>query len=207
MTETQSDKLGSGLILLGILLLLGSAGLFGGMLGLSTTLLLGLMGALFARLYFTDTRRIWSIPVAAALFAAAVSASSGTLAGAAFLAVFAAGFAFIHQQHSRHWWAVIPAGVLGTLALIAGVASALPRFAGLTPVILFLGLGVTFAYLYLMPKHKQGWAIYPAITATLLAILVGSFTSHWLLPFMLIATGIYLRKRHEHKVTSPMTNS
>jgi len=97
------------------------------------------------------------------------------------------------------WWAVIPGGVLWTVALVSGLSSALPG--ELTSGILFLGLGLTFALLSLVPtpQGRMKWALIPGGVMLLLGLIVtvsaaGSlFVYLW--PAVLILAGLYLLAR------------
>lgn len=43
------------------------------------------------------------------------------LAGPAFLGSIGVGFALVYLADRSHWWAIIPGGVLGTLAAVAAI--------------------------------------------------------------------------------------
>ena len=51
----------------------------------------------------------------------------------------------VYLRGRENWWAIIPGGVLLTLALVTGLSSAVGGMA--IPVVLFLGLALTFAVL------------------------------------------------------------
>jgi MFS family permease len=197
MTQRQTFNIGLILIALGSLVFLGNFGLFNGMPGIVGSLLLASAGALFGRVYLKNHRHIWALIIAFGFFGVAAAAIAGGLAGTYFLGILGAGFAFTYFQHRRHWWAVIPAGILASLALIAGIEENFPRFDNASGPILFLGIAATFAYLYFMPEHNKRWAIYPALAAVVIAILSSSFTGGWLLPLALIGCGAYLLRRNK----------
>ncbi len=194
MTDKQTYNIGLVLIALGALVFLGNFGLFNGMPGIIGSLVLGAIGVLFSRTYFTNTRHIWALLIGFGFFAAAAAAITGELAGAYFLAILGSGFAFTYFQNRRHWWAIIPAGVLGTLALIVGIETRLPIFEWATGTVFFLGIAATFAVLHFLPELKKRWAIYPSLGALILAFLSSSFTGSWIMPLVLIAAGIYFLK-------------
>lgn len=179
------------LVILGGMVLLGNFGLFGGMSGITGAVILAAAGAYVARLYYQNQKRVWILPMAFGLFGAAAAAISGALAGTSFLALLGAGFLLVYLDQRRHWWALIPAGVLFTLALVAGLSLFAPNY--IVPV-LFVGLAATFATLYRLPESRR-WAIYPAIGTMVIAIASLSFVGGWLLPILLIAGGAYLLSR------------
>lgn len=90
--------------------------------------------------------------------------------GAAFLFLFmGAGFVAVFLREPRNWWALIPSGVMFTLAVIV----ALPQQLQGTPTaaVLFLGLAATFGVLSLVPvltddasehTERMKWPLVPA---------------------------------------------
>ena len=197
MSDKQTFNIGLILIALGALVFLGNFGLFNGMPGIIGSMVLGIGGVLFSRVYFMNSSHIWALLVGFGFFAAAAAAIAGELAGAYFLAILGSGFALAYFQNKRHWWAVIPAGALATLAIIVGIETRLPFFDDLSGSILFLGIAATFAFLYFMPELNKRWALYPAIAAVILAFLSSSLSGSWVFPLLLIAGGVYLLKNKD----------
>lgn len=116
--------------------------------------------------------------------------------GAIFLGFLGVAFFLIYISHRNQWWAIIPGGVLLTLA---GVTLITEREM-LSGVVFFLGLGVTFGLVYLLPKPggKLKWALYPAGILTFIGILVllgvtKLFNFVW--PVALLAAGGYVLYR------------
>jgi hypothetical protein len=131
----------------------------------------------------------------------ALAAISGDLAGFYFLGSIGAGFIFTYLQERKHWWAVIPGGVLVTLGTIVAAEEIFPRWdAG---GLFFAGLAATFGYLYAYERKR--WAIYPAVALLVIGLLGLSFTGGWVFPLLLIAVGFYALKRREN--LSPKTSS
>lgn len=89
--------------------------------------------------------------------------------GSIFLASLALSFLVIYFLKRTQWWAIIPAGALLTLALIAGL-----RFNGVANGgLLFLGIGATFAVLGLMPVgREEKWPWIPAGICLLLGMVL-----------------------------------
>jgi hypothetical protein len=91
-------------------------------------------------------------------------------AGAIFLGFISLAFLLIYFFHNEHWWAVIPGGVLFTLAIV----SLLSENDLLSGGIFFLGMALTFGLIYILPKPtgKAQWALYPAVILLLIGIMV-----------------------------------
>lgn len=121
------------------------------------------------------------------------------LSGSVFLGFAALAFMLVYWYsplgRQRTGWALIPAGVLTTLALVAGVDTLLPRWDGGS--IFLLGMTATFTYIYLIPREKGGgrWALWPALVwagMTLLANDPGGGLARWLVPLAMIGGGVAL---------------
>jgi hypothetical protein len=115
--------------------------------------------------------------------------------GSMFLALTSAGFWLVYLRARENWWAVIPGGVLLTLAAIAGLDEFVPWME--TSGLFFLGLALTFALVYLLPtpSGRMSWALIPAGALFLLGLIITLATSsvlNLLGPAVLILGGIYL---------------
>jgi hypothetical protein len=97
-----------------------------------------------------------------------VETSDGRLSGAIFLLFVGLPFFLIYVFNPQHWWAIIPGGVLLTLAGVNLVVDNSALEGGL----FFLGLAVTFGLVYYLPKPsgRLKWALYPAAILFLLGI-------------------------------------
>ena len=124
--------------------------------------------------------------------------------GSFFLAMIGLSFLVIYLIHQDFWWAVIPAGVLLTLAFVAGIG----QFGGdLSGAAFFLGLAVTFGVLGLMPVgQKDKWPWIPAGICAGLALIIalssGIFNNPffaYVIPAMLLVVGVYLIVRSMHR--------
>jgi len=123
-----------------------------------------------------------------------VDAWSGSL----FLGGIALAFWMIYVFNPGQWWTVIPGGVLLTLAAIAGLSSVLQgvEMGG----IFFLGLGLTFALLALLPtpEGRLTWSIVPAIVLLIMGALITAAAAeliNYVWPAALILGGLYLLYR------------
>ncbi len=117
--------------------------------------------------------------------------------GPFFLFALASGFLLIYLVTPRNWWALIPGGVLTTLATVAGVEE-LGLHGMASGSVFFLGLGLTFLALVLLPHPNQKdlrWAWIPAGILLLLGFLIGTpfmVIPGTLWPLALIVAGAYL---------------
>ena len=117
--------------------------------------------------------------------------------GSLFLGTIALGFLGVYLLRPSNWWAVIPAGAVGTIALVAGIQNGHGMLQG---GIFFLGIGATFAALGLLPnlKHEK-WPWIPAavcfVLGTLIMIGSGALVNSvfgWIWALAFIAAGVYL---------------
>lgn len=104
-------------------------------------------------------------------------------------------FILVYLVNQENWWAIIPAGVMITLAIVAGLNEVLTGFD--TGGIFFLGLGLTFALIAILPtSHGQmKWAFIPAGVLILMGLLIlAAFTQliNYIWPVVLILAGLYL---------------
>ncbi len=117
--------------------------------------------------------------------------------GTLFLGFIGLGFLVVFLLRHDYWWAIIPAGVLFTLALVAWVAQYNGFASGAT---FFLGIAATFAVLGLMPiGRNEKWPWIPAgicaVFGTLLMLGSGAFmqtAAGLILPAILVLGGGYL---------------
>ncbi|RPI32695.1 MAG: hypothetical protein EHM70_08280 [Chloroflexota bacterium] len=112
---------------------------------------------------------------------------------------FAIGLPFlvVYFWSVQNWWALIPAGVMASLGVVAlfSTGEISPEKTVSLNGILFLGLAITFAALWLRRSSQPtGWAIYPALglaAAALIALVLGTgMEMVW--PVVLIGVGVLL---------------
>ena len=200
------------LILLGVILFIQSLLGFN-ISGLIVPALFLVGGGVFFYLFANNQEQWWALIPGFTLLGIGGLTGMGELAprfasifgGAFFLAMIGLSFLVIFILHREYWWAVIPAGVLFTLALmtLAGQANG-----SLSGALFFLGLAVTFGVLGLMPVgQKDKWPWIPAgacaVLALVLAIGSGIFNQPvfaLLGPAILIVVGVYLivRSARQH---------
>jgi len=115
--------------------------------------------------------------------------------GSLFLGSIALAFWMIYLSNPEHWWAVIPGGVLLTLAVVSGLS---PVVEGIeTGGILFFGLGLTFALLAFLPtpEGRLTWSIIPAIVFLIVGVFMTAAATqliNYVWPVLLILGGLYL---------------
>ena len=169
---TASIIAGAVLLLSGVLLLLDALRVLDTAL-LVWPLIFATSGAAFLAVFLRSRANWWAaIPGFALLGLAAVvtttqlwPGSAGDWPGSIFFLFLSAGFAAVYFRERANWWALIPCGVMLTLALIV----ALPQGLDGTPVaaVLFLGLAATFATVSFTPERMK-WPLIPAaVLATL----------------------------------------
>lgn len=121
----------------------------------------------------------------------------GNLTGALVTGAIGAAFLWVFYNDRRHWWAIIPGGILVTSAF----AMLIGPWGWGRGALHTIGLGVTFLAVWFLtgPENRQHWAVWPG--GILLAIgvlqLLGSLHVWGVLwPLILIAIGVYALTRH-----------
>ena len=167
------------------------------------TVFLFMIGLSFFLVYWSNRTRWWALLVAYIMFvlsiAPAMAAFGGDVPayfGTIFLLAVAVPFYVVYFRSSQNWWAIIPAGVMTTLAIIAtlGIAGWIrdERTGGISNAILMGGLAVTFAVVWF--RHSMSWAKIVTVILGLLAVASLFFASYaeifW--PVAIILAGGYL---------------
>lgn len=194
---------GAILVLCGVLFLLDNLGVLRGAGDLFWAVLFAAAGGAFLYRFATDRAHWWAlIPGFTLLGLAAVSAlallplgDTGAISGGLFLASIGVAFWAIYLTRRDFWWALIPGGVLVTLAVVAAMGD--KAQGELVGGIFFLGLAATFGGLYFLPtpQGQQKWAAIPAVILGIMgvALVAGAAVSMaYLLPAALIVIGLYL---------------
>jgi len=156
----------------------------------------------FFVVYLNNRTRTWALLVAyitAVLGIAPLMATGGRDAayfGPIFLFAVALPFFILYFRAVENWWAIIPAGSVTVIAIIAALAiGGLIRDenqGGLANALLMGGLAATFAVVWL--RHSKPWARIVTIVLAVLAVASVFFatSSQILWPVAIIAVGIYL---------------
>jgi hypothetical protein len=174
--------------------------------GLFWALMLALGSAFFLSIGIQDRSNWWAfIPgmtllgVAGVVFLGEVAPRLGDrFGGSLVLGGIGLGFLLVYLADRRQWWAMIPFGVMATLAAFTGLEALIPGFD--SPGIFFLGLGLTFALVAILPNEEgeMRWAWIPAGILLLAGVIVTAFTGDllaYLWPVALIGVGLFLVAR------------
>lgn len=169
-------------------------------------------GAVFFYVYIHDHENWWALIPGFTLAGIGGLIAMGTwfprladiIGGSFFLAMIGVSFLLIYLTHRDFWWAIIPAGVLLSLALVAIVANYDGFLAG---GVLFLGIAATFAVIGLLPIGKtEKWPWIPAGICAVMGALItlGSSTLansflKYFWPAALLLGGIFLIVRSIRK--------
>ena len=194
------------LILGGVLFLLDSLGVIA-VGAIVWPLLLAIASLAFLIVFLTAPQTNWwaAIPgfvllglTGTVLFDQIAPAAAETWGGSLFLGGISMAFWAVYLVDTENWWAVIPAGVLLTLALIAGLPEDIQGIE--TGGIFFLGIGLTFAVLALLPtsEGRMTWPIIPALVLLVVGALVTAAAAeliNYVWPAILILGGLYLLYR------------
>ncbi len=120
----------------------------------------------------------------------------GNFPPALFLASIAGSFWLVYYMKRAFWWAIIPAGVMTTIAVIV----LLPDQGNLVPAVLFLGMAATFAVLGFVDINgrRLSWPWIPAGILALMGIIFGITSTGvtaivWAV--LLILAGVFLVAR------------
>lgn len=156
----------------------------------------------FLMAYLNNQTRTWALIVAyvmGVLGIAPLMSMGGRDAafyGPIFLFAVALPFFIVYFRSAQNWWAIIPAGALTTISIIAALAIAgwirNANQGGYANALLMGGLSVTFAVLWL--RHARPWARVVTIVLALVAVASVFFATYsqifW--PVAIILVGIYL---------------
>jgi len=173
--------------------------------GVFISLLFAAGAFIFLFVFLGDHSKWWALIPGMTLLGLAGIIATGDLfprfnsqfGGTIFLGSIALAFILIFVVRRDFWWAVIPAGVLTTLALM----TAIPAENGLlTGGLFFLGVGATFGVLGLLPVGKKDkWPWIPAaiciVLGTLILIGSGALVNSvfgWVWAGAFLVAGIYL---------------
>ena len=191
------------LVIGGILLLLDTFGVFKGG-ALFWTIISAGVGLLFLSLFGINHDHWWAlIPGIVLLTISALiglhsflPGFSGTkLSTTILLGGIALSFLLVYIAERSNWWAIIPAGIISTIAITASVEA---NTLGLTGGgIFFLGLGITFALVAFLPTPagQMRWAWIPAGILGLIGLIIliaAEEYINYIWPSALIIGGIIL---------------
>jgi hypothetical protein len=166
-----------------------------------------LLAALYFLAYFFFNRRHWwalipgiiLLSLGVLIGMTVLNNNAGELwGGTVFLGGIGLAFLLVYLVDRNNWWAIIPGGVMFTLALVA--SPAIVQGNGWNAgAIFFLGLGLTFAVLGILPTREGRlslkWAFIPALALLAVGAVVAVAATEllgWILPAFLIVGGALL---------------
>lgn len=175
--------------------------------GLFWALVFGLGGTFFISWFFQDREQWWALIPGITLICIGLiilldivlPAASGVFAGFIILGGIGTSFLLIFFLRRDFWWALIPAGVLLTLGVVALLSDLAPGLE--VGAVFFLGLAATFALLTFVPT-AEGRMTWPWIPAGILGgiglivIMAAGNLAGILIPVLLIAAGLFLVARN-----------
>jgi len=175
--------------------------------GLIIPVLFGFAGLAFLSTYLQNRASWWAIiPGVVLLGLAALIAIDElelgipeSVGGVLFLGSISLAFWLVYFSNRSNWWAVIPAGVMLTLAVMPIISD--QTASELQGGIFFFGIGLTFALLGILPNQGVNlrWAFIPAGIMLLMGMLlstaaIGVIGYIW--PILLIVVGLFLLVRN-----------
>ncbi|MEJ2600346.1 MAG: hypothetical protein P8Z00_18570 [Anaerolineales bacterium] len=193
---------GSLLILAGVMFLLQNLGVFRfGNLFWGVLFLIG--GSAFLSIFLQDRAQWWWIIPGLSLLGIGVvivltvlvPGLMATIGGFIVLGSIGAAFLIVYLLDQEKWWTLIPAGTMFTLAVVSIYSQVVPGME--TGGLFFLGLGLTFALVALLPSTagRMSWAWIPAGILSFMGLVLfatsGSFIGY-LWPLIIIAAGGFL---------------
>lgn len=208
------------IIVMGILLLLGNLDLFDHGQDFFWGILFLAGGFISMKEYARDKNKWWFLGLTSLLYFIglaiiinALNFIDDDIIGTLLFWGLAAVFIHVGQRNEKAWWCYLVAGI----AIVLGSIVFLETFNLLEDAyvafVLFLGFGLTFAYLWLIRNeiNKLNWAKYPAIGLITIAFFVlisstSSILEDMFLPSLLILVGILLIYRSLAKSKSKKTD-
>ncbi len=200
--------LGGTLVIIGVLALLQVLGYLstsGNVIGLVFAVLFAALGVSFLMLLGGGPQNWWAaIPGtilvflgALILFSVFAPSFADHWGGPFFLFGISLAFLIVYFMAPQNWWAIIPGGVMLTLAVVAGI----PTVGGdLSGGIFFLGMAATFFVLWLIPVQgrRMAWPWIPGVVLAAIGVLILLSSASlvvYVWPLILIAGGVALLAR------------
>lgn len=162
-------------------------------------LLFGIAGVSFIIAFFSHKDNWWAIIPGLTLLGLAILVGNflpGNMevyGAGIFMGLLASSFWIVYLSRRENWWAIIPGGVLLSITALILIEEAFQNDL-LSVAIMFLGMGVTFLMIYILPspaRHAQ-WPLYPAGILGVMGVLflIGAGQAvNWLGAVILIALG------------------
>lgn len=191
------------LVVAGVLSLLDALGIIRGAFTWLWAAVLGVGGFAFLALFALNRTQWWALIPGVSLLSITVLLAVTQLTprggeqwgGSVVLGGIGLSFWLVYLARREHWWAIIPGGVLITLAVVAGVDNADTRLA--SGGVFFFGLGLTFLLVALLPNPhgRMHWAFIPGGILLAMGVFITAAAEKWLgylWPVALIILGLFL---------------
>ena len=140
----------------------------------------------FLAVYLYERKNWWALFPAMVMLAIGANTLLGHLEPnisenftfAIFIGTIGMAFWLVYLTNKKHWWAIIPGGVLWSIAAASLILSNLLH----NQSIFFLGLAFTFFLVYILPKPtgKMTWALFPAAVLGVLGLFSVLDTTDWI---------------------------
>lgn len=167
------------MIAAGVLFLFQNLGFLEGAGAIFWALAFAVAGAAFLYIYLSDRVNWWAIIPGFTLLGIGgliavekfIPQYGDTLGVPLLMGCFSLSFWIIYLTNHERWWAIIPGGVLLTIGVFVGLESLIK---GVELVgIFFMGLGLTFVALALLPTPEGPlrWAFIPAAVLLMMGVL------------------------------------
>jgi hypothetical protein len=187
----------------GVLFLLQNLGFLEDAGALFWALAFAVGGGTFLYIYLIDRTQWWALIPGLTLLGIGEIIAVDTflpqyeeiLGAPVFMGFISLSFWIIYLTNRENWWAVIPGGVLLSIAIFIGFESLFPDVEMVG--VFFLGLGLTFVLVAYLPvqEGRMRWALIPAGVLLLMGIIFLG-TAFSLLeiigPAALVLAGLYL---------------
>ena len=170
------------------------------------TVIFGIAGLAFISVFIASRANWWALIPGVILLAIglliyvnlAFPTVGSQWGGSIVLGGISLAFLLVYLANRENWWAIIPFGVLGTLAVVAGIGDSVSGFD--IGGIFFLGLGFTFALVGVLPNPAGStrWAFIPAGILIVIGILILAALSsiiNFIWPIALILCGVIILLR------------
>ena len=167
------------------------------------SVIFGFGGLIFLGVFLTNRENWWALIPGFVLISIGVMLAlewlvpelNSDLGGFIVLAGIALAFFIIYLFDNAHWWAIIPGGVLATIAVFVLLENIWAGFGG--PGVFFVGLGLTFFLLSIVPtpEGRMTWAWIPGVALTVIGFIIIVVTEQviaLLWPVALIILGLIL---------------
>jgi hypothetical protein len=194
------------MICAGVLFLLQSFGFLRDAGDIFWALAFGIAGAAFLYMFWLNRAEWWPLIPGFSLLGVggliainAIAPRLGDVLGAPLLmAGISLSFWIIYYIRRENWWAIIPGGVMATLAVFLALEAI---FKSGMVGFFFLGLGLTFVLVAYLPTPREQlrWALIPAAILGIMGVIflvaeVELF--RYIGPLALVAVGVYFIARN-----------